>query len=123
MYSEKFQASLALVEQAREKNTALEPERMTAKQKEDLLAAFHPDYRQDQFDVLKIGPNKGDKAPFELAETLQAHSRITADSVDLHAPDYETDVLIIGAGGAGMTAAICAAGWWCLAAGCWSAPL
>ena len=82
MYSENFQKSLELVEKSREANIALEPERMTAKQKEDLLAAFHPDYRQDQFDVLKIGPNKGDKVPFELAEILQAHSRITADSVD-----------------------------------------
>ena len=106
MYCEKFQNSLKLVEQAREKNIALEPERMTAQQKEDLLAAFHPDYRQDQFDVLKIGPNKGDKVPFELAETLQAHSRITADCVDLSKPDYETDVLIIGGGGAGASAAI-----------------
>nr|MBQ5811576.1 FAD-dependent oxidoreductase [Clostridia bacterium] len=106
MYSEKFQKSLKLVEAAREKNIALEPERMTAKQKEDLLAAFHPDYRKDQFDTLKIGPNKGDKVPFELAEILQAHSRISADSVDLENPDYETDVLVIGGGGAGASAAI-----------------
>ncbi len=106
MYSKKFQKSLALVEQAREKNIALEPERMTAKQKEDLLAEFHPDYKQDEFAVLSIGPNKGDKVPVELAQTLQAHSRITADSVDLSHPDYETDVLIIGGGGAGSSAAI-----------------
>ena len=106
MYSEKFQKSIALVEAARDKNIELEPERMTAKQKEDLLAAFHPDYKQDEFDILKIGPNKGDKVPTELAEILQAHSRITADMVDLSNPDYETDVLIIGAGGAGTAAAI-----------------
>ena len=106
MYSEKFQESIAAVEAAREKNIALEPDRMTAQQKEDLLAAFHPDYKQDEFDILKIGPNKGDKVPTELAEILQAHSRITADSVDLTNPDYETDVLIIGGGGAGTSAAI-----------------
>ncbi len=106
MYSENFQKSLAAVEAAREKNIALEPERMTAKQKEDLLAAFHPDYRKDQFSELKIGPNKGEKVPTELAEILQAHSRITADSVDLTKPDYETDVLVIGGGGAGASAAI-----------------
>ena len=47
MYSEKFQKSLAAVEAAREKNIALEPNRMTAQQKEDLLAAFHPDYKKD----------------------------------------------------------------------------
>ena len=87
MYSEKFHASIAAVEAARDKNIALEPERMTAKQKEDLLATFHPDYKQDEFDVLKIGPNKGDKVPTELAEILQAHSRITKDSVDLTKPD------------------------------------
>ena len=92
MYSENFQKSIAAVEAAREQNIAYEPARMTAKQKEDLLAAYHPDYKQDQFSVLQIGPNKGDKVPTELAEILQAHSRITADSVDLTKPDYETDV-------------------------------
>ncbi|MBE7035574.1 MAG: FAD-binding protein [Ruminococcaceae bacterium] len=106
MYAEKFQSSLAAVEAAREKNIALEPVRMTAQQKEDLLAEFHPDYKQGEFRELSIGPNKGDKVPTELAEILQAHSRIKASDVDLTKPDYETDVLIIGGGGAGASAAI-----------------
>ena len=106
MYSEQFKESLSLVEAAREKNIALEPTRMTAEQKEKVLASFHPDYKADQFATLTIGPNKGDKVPKELAEILQAHSRITADSVCLDKPDYETDVLVIGGGGAGASAAI-----------------
>ncbi len=106
MYSENFTESIKLVEAAREKNTSFEPERMTAKQKEDLLKAFHPDYREDQFDELKIGPNKGDKVPFELAATLQAHSRIRDKEIDLTNPDYDVDVLVIGGGGAGSSAAI-----------------
>ena len=106
MYSEQFRESLALVEAAREKNIALEPVRMTAEQKEQVLSTFHPDYKTDEFATLEIGPNKGEKVPKELAEILQAHSRITADSVDLTNPDYETDVLIIGGGGAGTSAAI-----------------
>ena len=106
MYSEKFQKSLAAVEAAREANIALEPRRMTAQEKTDLLAAYHPDYKQDEFEVLQIGPNKGDKVPKELAKTLQAHSRITADCVDLETPDYDVDVLVIGGGGAGASAAI-----------------
>ena len=106
MYSEQFKASLALVEASREKNIALEPTRMTAEQKETVLASFHPDYKVDEFTTLSIGANKGDKVPKELAEILQAHSRINADSVDLSAPDYETDVLVIGGGGAGASAAI-----------------
>lgn len=106
MYAEKFQNSIKAVEAAREQNIALEPARMTAQQKEDLLAEFHPDYKKDEFEELKIGPNKGDKVPKELAEMLQAHSRITAESVDLSKVDYDVDVLIIGGGGAGASAAI-----------------
>ena len=106
MYSEQFQKSLAAVEAAREQNIALEPARMTAQQKEDLLAAYHPDYKQDEFETLQIGPNKGVRVPVELAQMLQAHSRITADSVDLSTPDYDVDVLVIGGGGAGSSAAI-----------------
>ena len=106
MYAEKFQNSIKAVEAAREQNIALEPARMTAQQKEDLLAEFHPDYKQDEFEELKIGPNKGNKVPKELARMLQAHSRITAESVDLSKVDYDVDVLIIGGGGAGASAAI-----------------
>ena len=106
MYSAYYQESLAAVEAAREKNIAMEPARMTAEQKSTLLATYHPDYKEEEFSVLKIGPNKGDKVPHELAEMLQAHSRITADSVDLSAPAYDVDVLVIGGGGAGTAAAI-----------------
>ena len=106
MYSEKYQNSIAAVEAAREKNIAMEPERMTATQKEELLAAYHPDYKANEFEILKIGPNKGEKVPTELAEMLHAHSRIKADSVDLTNPDYDVDVLVIGGGGAGSSAAI-----------------
>ena len=74
MYSEQFKDSLALVEAAREKNIALEPTRMTAEQKENVLSSFHPDYKADQFSVLTIGPNKGDKVPKELAEILKTNN-------------------------------------------------
>ena len=106
MYAEKYQASLEKVAQKRAENIALEPARMTAEQKETLLKTYHPDYKEAEFSTLKVGPNKGDKVPHELCETLQAHSRITADSVDLTNPDYDCDVLVIGAGGAGTSAAI-----------------
>ena len=106
MYAKEFEASLRAVEAARERNIAYEPARMTAKEKEDLLAAYHPDYKQSEFATLKIGPNKGDKVPHELAEMLEAGARISASDVDLTAPDYDVDVLIIGGGGAGSSAAI-----------------
>ena len=106
MYSEQFKESLILVEAAREKNIALEPSRMTAEQKENILSSFHPDYNESEFSSLTVGPNKGDKVPRELADILQAHSRVNADSVCLEKTDYETDVLVIGGGGAGASAAI-----------------
>lgn len=106
MYSKQFSKSLELVQSLREKNIALDPPRMSADQKEKVLTSFHPDYKQEEFTTLQIGPNKGDKVPKELAEILQAHSRITTNSVSLTTPDYETDVLIIGGGGAGASAAI-----------------
>ena len=101
MYSKEFSESLKAVEAAREANIAYEPTRMTAKEKEDLLAAYHPDYKKSEFSTLEIGPNKGEKVPHELCEMLQANSRISADDVDLNDIRYDVDVLIIGGGGAG----------------------
>ncbi|MBQ9940411.1 MAG: FAD-dependent oxidoreductase [Clostridia bacterium] len=106
MYPERLTKSIQAVEAAREKNIAYEPARMTAQQKEELLKAYHPDYKVEEFEELKIGQNKGQKVPKELCAILQAHSRIKADDVDLTKPDYDVDVLIIGGGGAGSSAAI-----------------
>lgn len=106
MYAERFQESIRKVEAKRAANAAMIPERMSAKDKEDLLRAYHPDYREKQFEALKIGPNAGDKVPHELAEMLQAHPRIHPTDVNLQLPDIDTDVLIIGGGGAGCAAAI-----------------
>ena len=103
---EKLNELAKIVAEKRADNAALEPRRMTAEEKDDLLAHFHPDYKQDEFTVLSAGVNKGDKVPTQLAELLQGKSRISADGVDLASPDYETDVLIIGGGGAGASAAI-----------------
>ncbi|MBQ8578695.1 MAG: succinate dehydrogenase/fumarate reductase flavoprotein subunit, partial [Clostridia bacterium] len=105
MYPSQYEASLKLVEAAREENIAYTPARMTAEEKENLLATYHPDYRKEEFSTLAFGPNKGEKVPHELCEMLQAHSRIKAEDVDLSNPAYDVDVLIIGGGGAGSSAA------------------
>ena len=99
-------ASLRRVEAAREANLKLDPRRMTAEEKQTLLKTFHPDYRGDQFVSLRIGPNKGEKVPRELAALLEGKPRLEGYCVPLDRPDYETDVLIIGGGGAGCSAAI-----------------
>lgn len=103
---DKYNELAKIVAEKRAENAALEPRRMTAEEKETLLATFHPDYKQGEFTVLTAGKNKGEKVPTQLAELLQAHSRINPEEIDLTNPDYDTDVLIIGGGGAGASAAI-----------------
>ena len=101
-----MQESIKKVEAARAENVKLDPRRMTAEEKETLLATYHPDYKQEEFTTLQMGPNKGDKVPLELAALLQANSRIAGKAIDLSNPDYDVDVLVIGGGGAGTSAAI-----------------
>ena len=113
MFTQEMLDSIKKVEATREARLAKvqageNPRRMTAEEKEQVLAAFHPDHIQSQFATLQIGPNKGEKVPLELADILQANSRINPAEIDLSKPDYETDVLIIGGGGAGSAAAIMA---------------
>ena len=113
MFTKEMLDSIKKVEATREERLAKvrageNPRRMTAEEKEQVLAAFHPDHIASQFKVLEVGPNKGEKVPLELADILQANSRINPADIDLTNPDYETDVLIIGGGGAGSAAAIMA---------------
>jgi len=98
MFTPEMLESIKKVEATRE-------ERMKH-EKDTLLKAYHPDYRTDGFDEIKIGPNKGQKAPKELADLIHSNSRLIADNVDLSKVDYDVDVLVIGGGGAGSSAAI-----------------
>ena len=107
MYTDpKMLESIRKVEAAREANMKLDPRRMTAEEKDNLLKTYHPDYREEEFETLTFGPSRGTKVPKELATLLQANSRILDKEIDLDQPDIDTDVLIIGGGGAGASAAI-----------------
>ena len=106
MYTNEMMESMKKVAAAREANAAFEPRRMTAEEKDTLLKTYHPDYKEGEFAVLQIGPNKGDKVPTELAALLQANPRVSPAEIDLSKVDYDVDVLIIGGGGAGASAAI-----------------
>ena len=106
-YTQEMLDSIKKVEAGRaERVNGPEPRRMTAEEKDALLEKFHPDYNKSSFVDIKVGPNKGQKAPKELAEMLEANSRIRDMEIDLSKPDYDVDVLVIGGGGAGSSAAI-----------------
>ena len=106
MFTAEMLESIKKVEATREERMKTEPRRMTAEEKETLLKEYHPDYRADGFAEIKVGPNKGENAPKELTDLLHSNSRLLKDKVDLSKVDYETDVLVIGGGGAGSSAAI-----------------
>lgn len=106
MFTPEMLESIKKVEATRAERMGMEPRRMTADEKDALLKAYHPDYRADGFAEIKIGPNKGQKCPTELAQLLHSNSRLLNEEIDLNKVDYDVDVLVIGGGGAGASAAI-----------------
>ena len=58
MYSQDMLASIKKVEATRAQRLGVEPRRMTAEEKDELLRRFHPDYRTDGFQEIKVGPTK-----------------------------------------------------------------
>ncbi len=82
--------------------------RMTMEEIDAILQKFHPDFRADAKREVALGPNKGAVYPNELVDVLEAPSRLDAAAVDLGHIDYDVDLLIVGGGGAGCSAAITA---------------
>ena len=106
MFTPDILESIKKVEATRAARMGVEPRRMTAEEKDELLKAYHPDYRPEGFKEIKIGPNKGQKAPVELTDLLHSNSRLLGADINLNKVDYDVDVLVIGGGGAGSSAAI-----------------
>ena len=74
----------------------------------ELLRGFHPDSQPGAMQTLRVGASAGLPCPVELAALLQADSLL--EDVDLAgAPMLDTDVLVVGGGGAGCVAALTAA--------------
>ncbi len=80
---------------------------MSLEERQEILK-HHPDYKGEGRREIKVGPNKGYRIAHEFVDLLEARSRVDPDKVDLSRIDYETDVLIIGGGGAATIAALIA---------------
>ena len=106
MFTPELLESIKKVEATRAERMGMEPRRMTAEEKDTLLKAYHPDYKAEGFKEIAVGPNKGQKAPAELADLLNSNSRLLEEDIDVDKIDYDVDVLVIGGGGAGASAAI-----------------
>lgn len=81
---------------------------LTMEQRQEWLKKYHPDYKNDGRRAVEVGPNKGTVYPEEVSTLLESKSRLNTKAVDLSKADYETDLLVIGAGGAGTAAALAA---------------
>lgn len=108
MYNNELDELAKIVAEKREANIKFEATRLTAEEKDTILKENHPDNIPSQFEQIKIGPNKGEKAPIELTKVLQGKPRFSSKDVNLDNVDYQADVLVIGGGGAGTSAAIMA---------------
>lgn len=113
MYPEYMMESIQNVEKTRNKRLELARKYgkqvfkgMTEQEREEVLNKFHPDYKEDARRIVTMGPNKGEKLTTEVADLLESYARINPDIFDLEHPDLETDVLVVGAGSAGMAAAL-----------------
>jgi succinate dehydrogenase/fumarate reductase flavoprotein subunit len=81
---------------------------LSLKEREERLRKYHPDFKEGSRREIRMGPNKGYAISPEIVDLLEAKSRVNPDVIDLNKIAYETDVLIIGGGGAGTAAALTA---------------
>ena len=107
-YTAEMRESIKRVEASRSQRMQETHRRLTPEEQQELLRHFHPDYLVEGMRELRLGPNAGDRTPNEFADLLEARSRVDPRTFDLSRVDYETDVLIIGGGGAGASAALLA---------------
>ena len=116
MYPEYMLESMKNVERTRQKRFELAKKYgkkifpgMSEQEREEILLKFHPDYKVDARKSLRIGTNKGESITTEVVDLLESYPRINPDAFNVDQVDYETGVLIVGAGSAGLAAAIRAA--------------
>jgi succinate dehydrogenase/fumarate reductase flavoprotein subunit len=108
MYPGYLEESIQLLEATRVRRLLETMPRLAEEEKLALLKLHHPDYIEASMRQLQVGVNKGDSTPRELADLLEGNSRINPDRIDPTQPDHNVDVLVIGCGGAGASAALLA---------------
>lgn len=108
MYPAYMEESIRKVEATRGRRLKETFPRLTDEEKTPLLQKFHPDFIEEGMRELLVGPNKGELTPNEMADVLEGNSRINPDKINLNKIDYDVEVLVIGCGGAGASAALLA---------------
>jgi succinate dehydrogenase/fumarate reductase flavoprotein subunit len=104
-YPEYMRKLIDVVNSTRAQRKDFTPKAMTMEERDEVLRV-HPDYAAGGKRAIALGPNKGDMAPVEVADLLEAYPVIKGNEIDVSKPDYSVDLLIIGGGLAGTTAAV-----------------
>ncbi len=81
---------------------------LSLKEREERLRKYHPDFKEGSRKEIRVGPSKGYAISPEIVNLLEARSRVNPDVIDLNKVAYETDLLVLGGGGAGTSAALTA---------------
>jgi len=97
--------SLAIMQANRLQREHIVFQKATDAQKLEILKQYHPDHIDSLFETLKTGVNQGSKVVKELSQLISSPSIAQGFKVDKNTA-LATDVLVIGGGGAGITAAI-----------------
>ncbi len=108
MYTGKMLESMKRVEATRKERIGQEIPLLSPDARQELLEGFHPDFKDDVFRTLKVGPSKGERAPKEFVDAFEAYSAIDPAKFDLSNVEVDVDVLVVGGGGAGAAAALVA---------------
>ncbi len=106
-YPPEMRESIRKVEATRARRIKETFPAMSLEERDAILQAFHPDYKEETFHALRVGVSKGQRMPIELGKIVEGWPHITPD-FDLSEPFAETDVLVIGGGGGGASAALLA---------------
>ena len=93
-----------IVHQSRNARRSQSISKISPADRDTLIKKFHPDHRESAYRPIKFGPNAGDLTVRELASVLEGDSSVPED-LPL-TPDYSVDVLVVGGGGAGCSAAL-----------------
>jgi succinate dehydrogenase / fumarate reductase flavoprotein subunit/L-aspartate oxidase len=97
---------LGVIEMSRKQRMAQAVPLLRDQEKETLLTSFHPDYKKEAYRPIRFGPNAGTETVHELVALLEADSELVARPAKLTRVDHEVDVLVLGGGGSGATAAL-----------------
>jgi len=102
----KFDEELNKLLKTRDRRLKERYRRLSPDEKNELLKTWHPDYKEGTKRPLKIGPSAGLMVPHEVADLIEAYPLVEPNDIDLSKVDYDVDLLVIGGGGAGTSAAI-----------------